>query len=557
MPCFRPRGAICSGAETPAKPAGKQWAVLIGVEAYEHVMPLKFTVNDVRQLKKTLVEVAGYSPDNILQITDQSSAQPKKAAIMGVLPDWLKQVGPNDTLLVFFSGHGFLDAGTQKGFLAPIDIVPTELTGTGIPITWFRDQLAACPARAKLLILDSCHAGGQKGEEEKQGVSAGVLSEAFKNMEGVVTLASSRADQKSLIWEGREQSLFSYWLNLGLKGNADQNRDGEINIDELFEYVSRNVQRVAKDRFGVGQEPRRIIGSDVTDIHIVVRVKPQSLAQVLHDMSAQMADLMELRKYDGVGVLEFKGGGMGEVLGADFGILGNWCADEVQRELLDFCNGKFKFSVIERNRLVAAMEKRGGFGLKDLHSNDRLRQLYDDVKSASPGASGAASNDMPILAVGTFRHRVGQIVYLQCELMETKGNQVIGQVAGAAALSDREWAMLGHSAKSSRHLSRLPRSTPRPRPPANRKSTLWTSAPPARIRCKIPSSPGRSRSCSRTSRANTRSARESSAATTTSCRCVRGKSTKSGSIIAAARIPSCNCWSTASTRCGSPNRPKA
>lgn len=424
--CLNSRHAQAQNAES-----GKQWALLIGVEKYERVTPLRFTVEDVKRIGSTLKRVGGYAPECILEITDNAECKPTKAAIMDKLPKWLKNVGKNDSLVVYFSGHGFLEGG--KGYLAPIDINAADLVGTGIPTAWIRQQLAACPAHIKLLVLDSCHAGAEKGEDKDPGVSAGVLGDSFKDLEGVVTLASSTAAQKSQIWEGKEQSLFSYWLNQGIKGHADRNQDGDIDIDELFNYVSRNVQRTAKDRFSRAQDPRRIIGSDVSGIHVVVHVQPQSLANVLADMSEQLADLIELRKFNRVGVLEFRGGGVGEIIGTDFGLLGQWCADDVQRQLLDFGNGKF--SLVDRAKLKSAMEAQGGFGLKDLVSTNKMQQLSKDV------------GGLPLLAQGTFRNRSGRIVNLQCELVATQGDlsELIGQVAGSAALTEREWAMLGRS----------------------------------------------------------------------------------------------------------------
>lgn len=435
---FLPIAWLSAAPTTPAwaqtgKPAGKQWAILIGVEQYKFVTPLRFTMEDVKRLATTLENVGGYSKECIFQVTDNSSCRPTKKEIMEQLPQWLKKVGPDDSLLVYFSGHGFLQ--NDQGFLAPIDINGNDLAATGIPTSWMRQQLAACPAHAKLLILDSCHAGAEKSaESEKQpGVSAGELGNEFEKAEGVVTLASSTAKQKSQIWEGKEQSLFSYWLNQGLKGHADRNQDGDVDIDELYNYVSRNVQRTARDRFSRPQDPRRIIGSDVSNIHVVVHVKPQQLADVLADMSEQLADLIELRKYKKVGVLEFKGGGLGEVLGTDFGILGQWCADDVQRQLLDLAGGRF--GLVTRERLKAAMEAQGRFALKDLGSTQKLQQLSKDV------------GGLPLLAQGSFRNRAGRIVNLQCELIATDGEmtELVGQVAGSAALTEREWAMLGRS----------------------------------------------------------------------------------------------------------------
>ena len=67
----------------------------------------------------------------------------------------------------------------------------------------------------------------------------------------MVTIASSTADQKSQIWEDKQQSLFSYWLDQGLKGHADADNDGNVDIDELYKYVSRQVTHRPKLHFRV------------------------------------------------------------------------------------------------------------------------------------------------------------------------------------------------------------------------------------------------------------------------------------------------------------------
>ena len=236
---------------------GRQWAALVGIEKYERANPLQYTINDVRRVGETLRTRGGYEPECILEITDDAAdprRQPKREAIMAELAAWLKKPTKDDRIVVYFSGHGFrADDGTM--YLAPIDVDPANPAATGIPVAWFRDQIAACQAGFKLLVLDACHAGSEKGEGDAN------LDEKdlniFRELQKVVTLASSTADQKSQIWSEKEQSLFSYWLNEGLKGHADDDADGTVDIDELNKYVYRNVTHTAKVRFDRKQTPVR------------------------------------------------------------------------------------------------------------------------------------------------------------------------------------------------------------------------------------------------------------------------------------------------------------
>lgn len=414
--------------------AGRAWALLIGVEKYHRAPPLVHTINDVRQLATTLRTRNGYEEDCVLEMTEDASNprfQPLRSSIEAELPGWLKQPGPEDTVLVYFSGHGFRDAA-GKMYLAPIDCNPDDLASTGISVAWFREQLAACKAGFKLLVLDSCHAGSEKGDGDARDVVAKDLGEPFKDLEGVVTLASSTAKEKSQIWEEKKQSLFSYWLNQGLRGHADENSDGEVDIDELYKYVFRNVTRTAKLRQPLPQTPVRIVRSGTPDVPSVARLRPLSLRQVLADAAEQLADAIEERKLDKVGVLEFiNDTKMGELLGADFGLLGRYCAEELERRLADY--GEGKFDVVDRRRLQAVLREQG-FKLEDLGAASRLKQLADQAQG------------MPLVAMGTLRNRAGRLVNIQCKLLRTDSDKLAGSAAGAATLNESEWAMLGRSA---------------------------------------------------------------------------------------------------------------
>ena len=212
------------------KPEGDSWAILIGIEKYHRANHLVHTINDVHKLDAVLRDPGQVNPDCILQITDDEKNprfQPLKASLMSVLPEWMAKPRPNDRMIFYFSGHGFKDAN-GKLYLAPIDCDPKHPAETGIAVEWVREQFASCRAGFKLLILDACHAGSEKGTEEDNGVSAKDLAEPFRELAGVITLASSKSDEVSQIWKEKEQSLFSYWLvQEGLKVVADKDGDGK------------------------------------------------------------------------------------------------------------------------------------------------------------------------------------------------------------------------------------------------------------------------------------------------------------------------------------------
>src|SRR5688572_30488300 len=175
-------------------PEGKNsWALLIGAQDYARASKLSYIVNDVRQLADTLLRYGGYERARVEQITDEGTpeSQPTKAVLEKAIPRFLSRVKAGDQVLIYFSGHGFR-ADDGRLFLAPLDCDPKQPAETGVSAAWLREQLEACPAAVKLLILDSCHAGTEKGDDASEFVATKSLADVFEKTAGVVTLASSQ-----------------------------------------------------------------------------------------------------------------------------------------------------------------------------------------------------------------------------------------------------------------------------------------------------------------------------------------------------------------------------
>ncbi len=411
----------------------QQWAILIGVERYEKASPLQYTVNDVKRLTDTLMNRAGLSRGHVLEITDdrtEMAFRPRKEGLMAKLQEWLAKPGEHDSVIVYFSGHGFRDEA-GKLYLAPVECDPIDPTQSGIAVEWFREQLANCKAGSKLLILDACHAGSEKGEQPRS-VSSSDIGAQFDQLDRVVTIASCKASEKSQIWAAKEQSLFSYWLNEGLRGHADQDANGAVDIDELYKFVERRVRRTAENRFRRPQTPVRIVRSGVSGVPNVVTLQPQKLKTVLADIAEQLAVSLEEQQLKKVGVLEFTDDTtVNEALGGGFGLLGKYCSQELESALLvESDSGKFR--VLDRKRLQQALKEQQ-FRLQDLSSTTKLVSLSSSV------------GGLPVFAVSSFKKRSGRIVNIQCKLQSTETEDIVGEAAGSFALSEDEWAMLGRS----------------------------------------------------------------------------------------------------------------
>jgi formylglycine-generating enzyme required for sulfatase activity len=150
-----------------------------------------------------------------------------------------------DLLLLYYSGHGVKDDFGDL-YLAVQDTETEVVSATALDAAFVRDQLGKSSSQRKVVVLDCCHSGAFAGGAKALGSSVG-MREAFAGSGyGRVILTASNAVEYA--WEGDKllgeavTSVFTRFLVQGIQtGEADLDSDGEISIDELYEYTYEQV----------------------------------------------------------------------------------------------------------------------------------------------------------------------------------------------------------------------------------------------------------------------------------------------------------------------------
>ncbi len=83
-----------------------------------------------------------------------------RSEILRALTALSKRVNSNDSVLLYYAGHGFLDTDTNKGYWIPTDAEGTD-DSTFLRNSTIRDEMSIISSRVKhtLLISDSCFSG--------------------------------------------------------------------------------------------------------------------------------------------------------------------------------------------------------------------------------------------------------------------------------------------------------------------------------------------------------------------------------------------------------------
>ncbi|OAM91563.1 caspase family protein [Termitidicoccus mucosus] len=228
-------------------------ALVIAIAAYPKVPPLPAAVvHDAREIAAVLTSPAhcGYLPQNVTQLLD---GQATLDAVRRELATLATHTHPQDTVVIFFSGHGARlgVAPAEESALVPFDCTPLDLTATTLSEVEFSAALAAIPAQRLVVLIDACHSAGAgrfKAAAEVPDMDLGFTEKSLVRLaigRGRVLIASSRASETSLVLGGAKNSLFTEHLVAALRGGAHTQGDGLIRIFDIFNYVAEKVRGAA------------------------------------------------------------------------------------------------------------------------------------------------------------------------------------------------------------------------------------------------------------------------------------------------------------------------
>jgi len=143
--------ATARAASPPAPAAGGQrYALVIANQNYQHWDKLETPLRDGRAVAELLRTRFGFE---VTLLADATRRQ-----VLTALNQLRAKVDGDDEVLIYYAGHGEMDAVTARGYWIPIDGEPKNLS-QWISVIDITDQLAAMRARHALVIADSCYSG--------------------------------------------------------------------------------------------------------------------------------------------------------------------------------------------------------------------------------------------------------------------------------------------------------------------------------------------------------------------------------------------------------------
>ncbi len=243
------------------KPPGHSTLVLVGA-GYEENLGVPHNVYGREGLKALADWTAGYKKPFLLWGGEIPRLQHQTLEFRST-NRWDKDLDKFDeqTIIVYFALHGGVDS--KGAYLLPHDADPANPAESRLYLEDILARLAQLPEKKKVLILDATQvtADWSRGMLHNDFARAlEKLDEHIAKVPDLIVISASDKDQKSWVSEQWRKTIFGHHVVEGLKGAADDRREGGdgnklVTAKELMAYLRKNVERWVRDNRAALQTP--------------------------------------------------------------------------------------------------------------------------------------------------------------------------------------------------------------------------------------------------------------------------------------------------------------
>ncbi|HEX6596428.1 MAG TPA: caspase family protein, partial [Acidimicrobiales bacterium] len=191
---------------------GSYRALLIGNSSFpadpHNLRPLAGPVNDVAVLRAALTDpaVGLFEPESVRLVPERTAPE-----ILVELERFFSSARRDDTLLLYYSGHGLLNERNQL-FLCARDTRTDLLKSTAVGAAAINLMFEESAARTTVIVLDCCHSGAFK---------SGNLADSLRGSGRFLLTSCRSSDLASDATRENATSVFTNHLVHGLLQGAD------------------------------------------------------------------------------------------------------------------------------------------------------------------------------------------------------------------------------------------------------------------------------------------------------------------------------------------------
>jgi hypothetical protein len=228
------------------------WGMAIGVSKYSSsAINLRYADQDAIKLAKFFESQAGKSFSEVHFKTLVNEQVSRNSIIEGITQH-LGMAAPDDIIFLFVAGHGIKHRQSGSYYFMPADADFDTILSKGLRMSDFEESIKILSKNVNKIIvaMDTCHSGalevGMRGGGDSEDLAA-----AMNAASGLFILSASKAgevsmesDKFKLGPESIGHGAFTFTLVEAMQGQADYDKDNYVSINEMFQFVSRQVPRL-------------------------------------------------------------------------------------------------------------------------------------------------------------------------------------------------------------------------------------------------------------------------------------------------------------------------
>ncbi|MFF3492589.1 caspase domain-containing protein [Streptomyces sp. NPDC002795] len=219
----------------------KSACLLIGVNDYRHetMERLDSVERNLEQLKAVLLDpdIGGFTDDRVRVLGNPVAARQVTAAIEAA-----GKLAAEDTLIVYYAGHGMRDGEDNRLFLTLPDTERGQ-PETCVDTKYVRKAISRSPAPRTVLILDCCYSAQWTRDGSMSGGESGgeVAARSVRDLKGLYLMASSPHNRASHAPDPAHCSVFTGALVQVLQ-QGDSEAGESIRLKDVFDRVRTRVE---------------------------------------------------------------------------------------------------------------------------------------------------------------------------------------------------------------------------------------------------------------------------------------------------------------------------
>lgn len=250
------------------------YLISLAVTEYEQSQyNLRYTINDGDGFINLFKNSKSFNKIHIYSLHNKTCTRDNFLS----LKETLLQSNIDDHVYIHIAGHGLLDDNLDFYF-ATVDINFDNPSEKGLKYDEIEGLLDGIPARNKLLLMDACHSGevdksdfalnetdgqdtrgvvmftNKNDKKPKTGLTNSyelmrLLFADLRKGTGTVVISAASGSGYALENENIENGIFTYSLIKGVKkGKADFNKDKNVSVSELRNYIFDSVKELSKGK---------------------------------------------------------------------------------------------------------------------------------------------------------------------------------------------------------------------------------------------------------------------------------------------------------------------